>query len=168
MGNPTSPKIASLRPPDPHRAALLDEIVRLRTRVAQLEAAALVDRAPPNESPSDSPNESLVELLDRAADPQLLRRDQLLQALALGVSSATGEAFFRLLARHLAHTLQCDCAVVGLLQSDRADRVRTLAFFADHDWLPNIEYELAGTPCEQVVTQDLCLYPAGVQQHFPQ
>src|SRR5262249_25436874 len=79
-----------------------------------------------------------VPLLDHVADPQLLRRDQLLQATALGVTAATGEAFFRLLARHLARTLQCACAVVGLLLPENARRVRTLAFFADHELRPNI------------------------------
>lgn len=151
---------------DRQRAALLDEIVRLQTRVAQLEAAALVDRAPP-EAAHDAWFGAPAELLDRAADPQLLRRDQLLQATAIGVSSATGAAFFRLLARHLANTLQCDCAVVGVLVPQRSDRVRTLAFFADHDWLNNIEYDLAGTPCANVIARQLCVYPEGVQQLFP-
>jgi PAS domain S-box-containing protein len=140
------------------RASLIEEIVRLETRVAQLEAAALVDRAPA---------ETGGEPLDRAADPHLLRRGQLLQATAIGVTSATGAAFFRLLARHLAHTLACDCAVVGVLPPGQADRVRTLAFFADHNWLGNIEYELAGTPCEQVVRRDLCIYRSEVRRHFP-
>src|SRR5262245_12259744 len=94
-----------------------------------------------------------VPLLDHVADPQSLRRDQLLQATAIGVTAATGESFFRLLARHLAHTLQCACAVVGLLLPGEAKRVRTLAFFADHELLPNIEYDLAGTPCENVVAR---------------
>lgn len=141
------------------RAALLEEVVRLQTRVAQLEAAALVDRAPAESADA--------EPLDQAADPQLLRRDQLLQATAIGVTSATGAAFFRLLARHLARTLGCDCAVVGVLQPGPGDRVRTLAFFADHDWLPNIEYGLEGTPCEQVVGHKLCIFPCGVQRQFP-
>jgi PAS domain S-box-containing protein len=152
--------------PDPERAALLEEIVRLRTRVAQLEAAALVDIAPPDPA-ADTWLEAPAEPLDQVADPQMLRRDQLLQATAIGVSSATGEAFFRLLARHLANTLQCDCALVGVLLPRGAERVRSLAFFADRQWLPTIEYDLAGTPCEQVVGRQLCLYPAGVQRLFP-
>jgi len=147
-----------LRAAETDRAALIEEIVRLETRVAQLEAAALVDRAPA---------EVGAEPLDQAADPHLLRRDQLLQATAIGVTSATGAAFFRLLARHLAHTLGCDCAVVGVLPPGQGGRVRTLAFFADHDWLSNIEYDLEGTPCEQVVGKQLCIFPSQVQRLFP-
>lgn len=145
---------------------MLEEIVRLQTRVAQLEAAALIDRAPP-EAAADAWMGEPAELLDRAADPQLLRRDQLFQATAIGVSSATGAAFFRLLSRHLANTLQCDCAVVGVFVAGRNDRVRTLAFFADHDWSPNIEYDLAGTPCERVLARELCLFAGDVQRLFP-
>jgi diguanylate cyclase (GGDEF)-like protein/PAS domain S-box-containing protein len=32
---------------------------------------------------------------------------------------------------------------------------------------PNIEYALAGTPCENVVGRELCVYPQGVQALFP-
>ncbi len=152
--NPSASLVQAIAPPEDERAALLDEIIRLQTRVAQLEAAALLDRQP-------------AESLDAVADPQLLRRDQLLQATAIGVSSATGAAFFRLLARHLANTLQCDCALVGVLLPGEIGRIRSLAFFADRDWLPTIEYDLAGTPCERVVARELCVHPRGVQRIFP-
>jgi len=145
----------AIAPPDDERAALLDEVIRLQTRVAQLEAAALL-----------GPHAD--ERLDYVTDAPMLRRDQLLLATAIGVSSATGAAFFRLLARHLANTLNCDCAVVGVLLPGAERRIRSLAFFADRDWLPTIEYDLAGTPCERVVAHELCVHPAGVQGLFPE
>src|SRR5262245_3247110 len=114
-----------------------------------------------------SPSALEVPLLDHVTDPLSLRRDQLLQATAIGVTAATGESFFRLLARHLAHTLQCACAVVGVLLPENPRRVRTLAFYADHQLAPNIEYDLAGTPCENVVARRLCVYPTDVQRLFP-
>src|SRR5262245_59386153 len=135
---PANPQPASRRV-DATRESLLDEIVQLQTRVAQLEAAALLDGAPASAGAAGDWPAEPGEPLDYAADPLLLRRDQLLMATAIGVTSATGSTFFRLLARHLANTLQCDCAVVGVLIPGHAQRARTLAFFADHDWLPNIE-----------------------------
>ena len=39
---------------------------------------------------------------------------------------------------------------------------------ADGDLIENIEYSLAGTPCEKVAQQSVCFYPNRVQQRFPQ
>ena len=143
------------------RAALLEEIVRLQTRVAQLEAVAMLDRAPFEAAPAAGTR------LDARAAARQQRYEQLLQATALGVTSATGAAFFRLLVRHLAQTLGCHCATVAVLIPGGPPRARTLAFFFDDDWLPNFEYDLAGTPCELLATHSICAYPSGVQQRFP-
>ena len=47
------------------------------------------------------------------------------------------------------------------------DRVRTLAYWANGRLVPNVEYDLAGTPCEEVVRGNLCHYPAEVSKKFP-
>ena len=49
-----------------------------------------------------------------------------------------------------------------------ATRVRTLAYWGRGEILPNIEFDLAGTPCEDVVRGGLCHHPLGVQGKFPQ
>jgi PAS domain S-box-containing protein len=46
--------------------------------------------------------------------------------------------------------------------------VRTLAFWGGGRFLDNIEYDLAGTPCEDVVRGGLCHHPHSVQQRFPE
>lgn len=48
-----------------------------------------------------------------------------------------------------------------------ATRVRTLAYWGEGRILPNIEYDLAGTPCEDVVRGGLCHHPLGVHGKFP-
>ncbi len=55
---------------------------------------------------------------------------------------------------------------VGVLQPD-GKRIATLAV---HGAVTrrHLEYELAGTPCADVVKQQVCSYPSGVQQLFPQ
>ena len=47
-------------------------------------------------------------------------------------------------------------------------RVRTLAFWTGEGFLENFEYDLAGTPCEQVLGGKVCHYPKGVQELVPQ
>ena len=122
---------------------LTDELAALRRRVAELEqqAAATAAGAPLS--------------------------DQVLQATAAGMSAATGEEFFRLLVCHLADSLGCEYAEVGVVASAEVERIRTLALVSHGQVIPNLEYDLAGTPCHTVVNRELCLFPSGVQQRFP-
>jgi formate hydrogenlyase transcriptional activator len=51
--------------------------------------------------------------------------------------------------------------------ADVNTRVRTLAYWARERSADNIEYDLAGTPCEEVLHGTLCHHPAGVSRKFP-
>jgi two-component system sensor kinase FixL len=97
----------------------------------------------------------------------LLSSDQVLQATAVGVSAATGDQFFRLLAQHLAESLDCEYAEVGVITSPEARRIRTLALVSHGEVIPNLEYDLRDTPCNTVVNRELCVYADDVQQRFP-
>ena len=46
-------------------------------------------------------------------------------------------------------------------------RVRTLAFWGRGAIQENIEFDLAGTPCEDVIRGGLCHHPRGVREKFP-
>jgi formate hydrogenlyase transcriptional activator len=93
--------------------------------------------------------------------------EHLVFEIAEGVSGQTGEAFFRSLARHLAGALSADFVLVGALQPG-GERIQTLAAYADGADAPGFEYDLAGTPCMNVVQKQLCSYPSAIQQLFPQ
>jgi PAS domain S-box-containing protein len=91
-----------------------------------------------------------------------------LQALAESSSSTTDDTLFRVLVEHLAGALGVEFAFIGELPEDRADRVTTLAFFADGQIVPNITYDLEGTPSQTVLSQaTACVYEHGVREHFP-
>jgi two-component system, cell cycle sensor histidine kinase and response regulator CckA len=95
------------------------------------------------------------------------RRIEALQAaVARGLSTQIGEDFFRSLVGHLASTLEVDFAFVGELVGDRT-KVQTVGVFDRGVLGADFEYDLRGAPCEQVVGQGICTYPAGVQQRFP-
>lgn len=49
--------------------------------------------------------------------------------------------------------------------ADTKTRVRSLAFWMNGQLVPNQEWELAGTPCEEVVRGNLC--PSGVWKQYP-
>src|ERR1700758_3899940 len=76
---------------------------------------------------------------------------ELLQHLAAGTASSTGDDFFRSLVRHLASALRVRYAFVTECTDTTLTRVRTLAFWMDKGFGANFEYALADTPCENVI-----------------
>ena len=95
------------------------------------------------------------------------RIEQDLLQIAHGVSASIGESFFHSLVAHLAISLEADYAYIGELVPDDHQRIRTIAVHANGQTMPNFEYPLAGTPCENVVGRQTCTYPHGVQEQFP-
>jgi PAS domain S-box-containing protein len=89
-----------------------------------------------------------------------------LSRLVEGTVRSTGAQFFHNLVRNLSLALDATHAIVAEFADSQA-RVRSLAFWGNGALLPDIEYDLAGTPCEDVARGQLCHYPSGVQQRFP-
>jgi formate hydrogenlyase transcriptional activator len=112
------------------------------------------DKAPPSVHPAEPPSESSEEI-------------QALRAIVEGTASATGEEFFQSLVRHLASAINVHYAFVAEFAQVNT-RVRTLAYWSRDHIHENIEFDLAGTPCEDVVRGSLCHHPVGVKDKFPQ
>jgi PAS domain S-box-containing protein len=91
----------------------------------------------------------------------------ILRAIVEGTAGSTGEEFFRDLVRHLASALSVPFAAISEFAGVDT-RVRTLAFWARGRIEENFEYDLPGTPCEDVMRGQLCHHPAGVKDRFPQ
>ena len=90
-----------------------------------------------------------------------------LREIVEGTAESTGEAFFQSLVEHLAAAIQVQYAFVAEF-AQAPTRVRTLAYWTKDRIAENIEFKLAGTPCEEVIAGSLCHHPAGVQERFPQ
>ena len=89
-----------------------------------------------------------------------------LRAIVEGTARHTGEIFFESLVKHLAAAVGVRYAFVAEFAGAET-RVRTIAFWGPEGLRPNEEYDLAGTPCEDVVRGRLCHYPHGVRAMFP-
>jgi PAS domain S-box-containing protein len=96
-----------------------------------------------------------------AADDDL----QVLRAIAEGTAGAVGEEFFQSLVRHMAASLGVRYALVAEFAGE--NRARTLAYWFRDGIAPNVEWDLRGTPCEDVVRGELCHHPTGVKDKFP-
>jgi len=93
------------------------------------------------------------------------RADELISNLAAGVAAETGDTFFRSLVKHLARSLGMEWAFVGELDDGS---VQTIAVFDHGEHAENIRYDLAGTPCAEVVGRQLCCHIEGVAEEFPE
>ena len=90
-----------------------------------------------------------------------------LRAIVEGTARQTGEEFFRSLVRNLSAATGVPSAFVAEFAGSNT-RVRTLAYWTDGAFLPAVEWDLAGTPCEDVVKGSLCHHPSGVTAKFPE
>jgi PAS domain S-box-containing protein len=105
---------------------------------------------------------------DKPPTPDTPSTDELaaLRAIVEGTARQTGQEFFQSLVQHLAAAVGTHYAFVAVFAG--GTRARTLAFWSRDRITDNIEWDVTGTPCEDVVRGNLCHYPAGVSQRFPE
>ena len=119
-----------------------------------------------------------LPLLDEAGNPKYLlgiaeditdrkRQQTALQLIFEGTAAKTGNEFFRSLVRYLAEVLEVRYAFVTRLIGSRNTKVRTLAFWQGEDFGENFDYKLAGTPCEEMLSEEIVYYPQNIQSFFP-
>jgi PAS domain S-box-containing protein len=96
------------------------------------------------------------------------RAEHALRLILEGTAALTGGSFFRPLARHLASALNVRYAAVVQGLGRPPLRARTLAFWNGDDLGGPLEYDLAGTPCEDVLAGEACCYSHDVQRLFPE
>jgi PAS domain S-box-containing protein len=121
------------------------------------------------------------KVFQRAADGRVLqitgaawdvtdrkRAEAALREAAAGVAgSEGGTAFFEKMTRRLVRLFNADYAFIGLLDQADPQVVNTLATCAGEEIVAPMTYHLRDTPCADVVGQQTCFYPVGVQQRFP-
>ncbi|MCC6502082.1 MAG: PAS domain-containing protein [Deltaproteobacteria bacterium] len=100
-----------------------------------------------------------------ARPPGRVRSDEIIHKVLEATSTVVGEEFVRTLVRQLASYLGMSFVFVSdLLDQDTG---RTIAIWANGTFLDNIEYALAGTPCKEVQSGEVCTYARDVQKTFP-
>ena len=96
------------------------------------------------------------------------RIEETLRHITEGTAGSTGHEFFRSLVKHLAHALQVKYSFVAECTDETKKNVRMLAFWQGEDFGDNIEFPLAGTPCQAVIQGNACSYPERLQVLFPE
>jgi len=90
----------------------------------------------------------------------------ILRALVEGTVQTTGKDFLRSLVRSLCTAIGVANGFIAEFTSDKT-RIRSLAFWEHGQFIDNQEWELAGTPCVDVLAGKLCHYPSDLAKIFP-
>src|SRR6266404_7244472 len=120
---------------------------------------------------------SVSPILDAHGEPEMLvaasrdvtlykRAERALRTLAEGTAAATGDEFFRSLARHAAQALGAKYAFVAETLSEMESR--SLAFWEGADFGAGFTYRFPGTPCQRVAAGHVCATPSGLREKFPE
>ncbi len=88
--------------------------------------------------------------------------------IATQVSNTHGEEFLKALVEQLATVLKADYAFVATISEATPRHVRSVALWADGQHADNIEYHLDHTPCDEVISGNVCVHPNNVQERFDQ
>ena len=96
------------------------------------------------------------------------RIEETLRHITEGTAGSTGDEFFRSLVKHLAAALEVRYSFVAECTDETKKNVHMLAFWQGEDFGNNIEFPLAGTPCQAVIQGNACSYSERLQMLFPQ
>jgi PAS domain S-box-containing protein len=97
-----------------------------------------------------------------------IRDDAVLRLLVEGTVSTTGVGFFRALVKNLCEALDTSGAWITEFLPE-AQRLRSLAFWLNGEYVERYEYDIEGTPCQPVIEeQSLAHFPENVIELFPE
>jgi len=91
----------------------------------------------------------------------------IIEDIAMGVSSSSGDAFFEKLVLHLWKLYKMSYVLIGLYDKE-ANSVSTLKFCIDGKIVDNITYPLQDSPCSDVICDTSAIYTKEVQKSFPE
>ncbi len=111
----------------------------------------------------------LIRLAGLAKDiTQRKKLEEATNQITGGIESVTGNVFFQTLVNSLAKVLDAEFAFVGKFTEEAPGKIFTLVVNQGGELKDNFEYDLEGTPCNNVVAGELCIYTENVQEQFPE
>jgi len=92
--------------------------------------------------------------------------DATLRSIMEGTAEVQGEHFFRSLVQYLAVSLEVKASFVAEFNAERTS-VLTLAVWVGDQHVPNFEFDIEGTPCQQILTGAIQHFADNIQHTFP-
>ncbi|MDQ6969554.1 MAG: PAS domain S-box protein [Mariprofundus sp.] len=116
-------------------------------------------------NPDDSASKSMAIVQDIT---ERKRAEKRLQLISQFCATASGGAFFPALVSSTAQALDSKIVFVAELLPCDIPTAHTLAICIDQQLVEDIEYPLAGTPCEQIIKGQTLSYAQDLQATFPE
>jgi formate hydrogenlyase transcriptional activator len=99
--------------------------------------------------------------------PSLGEQDlRALLTIVEGTANSTGDAYFKTLVQCLAEAVGARHAFVTEFKAPHT--ICTIAYWSNGTIVPNYEFDLRNTPCEEVIGGGLCFYPQGLMARYPE
>ena len=95
------------------------------------------------------------------------RPRKLIRKLTDDFAHLTGQTFYEAVCRYMADTLILDYVLIGVTTATEG-HVDVVGGWGISGALSRFSYALHGTPCEQVVSSNACIFPSNVQVSFPE
>jgi formate hydrogenlyase transcriptional activator len=111
-----------------------------------------------------TPGGGILDAAPRLAT-DLKSSERLLWAIAEGTAAATGDEFFRLLARYAAQSIGARYAFVA--QTLNENESQSLAYWEGSDFGAGFSYRFPGTPCQRVAQGNICATGCGLWKKYP-
>lgn len=109
----------------------------------------------------------VISLLCAGAIQEQQKHEELLEGLFNETAIYTGEDYLKNLTKNLSELLNTKYAFIGQVLED-CKSVRTISVYANGEFQENFTYLLEGTPCNNVMSEQICSYPRNIQDLFPQ
>ena len=104
--------------------------------------------------------EAEINIRDKTADA--------LHTLLLTIDSNSNHEFLRICMKNLATTFNTHYAFVGIFTDTTQTSIRTLAVWADGHIADNFNYDLQGTPCQDVLDEGMELVSTAAAEDYPE
>ena len=98
------------------------------------------------------------------------RAEEMLRSLVNSTVGVTGNECFNAIASEMCKYFGVDCAIVGEIVDTEAvegEKIRALAMMLDGKVVPQYEYTLKESPCENVTKKGYCIYSHNIRKLFP-
>lgn len=118
-------------------------------------------------SPVRAPDGTIIAASKVARDVTARKRTEEARRRLVECSQLMGQRFYEGMVQALAETLRVRWVLLCDLDPADRTRARTLGAWADGGVQANFEYDLPGTPCQNVLEDRVCFYPHDVAQLFP-
>lgn len=95
------------------------------------------------------------------------KTERAMQTIVEASSAKIGPEFFKSLVKAIAIALETKYVIIGKLAENKPETIETVAVWAGHDFAESFEYNLAGTPCKEIVYGKKFFYSNNARIEFP-